>query len=78
MNFAGDNREESDFLTSKRSIWRGTATLASEIIAAYEALPDDKEIILTGAWWERQRYNRFGQEMAQKFNKSPKLKQELR
>jgi len=35
MNFAGDNREESDFLAHKRNIWRLTNDLAKEIIDAY-------------------------------------------
>ena len=54
MNFAGEDREESDFLASKRSIWRLTTDLAKEIIAAYEKLEkNEREIILTQEWWEK-------------------------
>jgi len=77
-NFAGENREELDFLSRKHDIWYATATLASDIINAYQRLPGNHEIILTQEWWQRQRHSRLGQAIAQKLNESPELKQELR
>jgi hypothetical protein len=40
MNFAGESRAESDFLESKKSIWRSSTVLAEDILTAYKKLPD--------------------------------------
>lgn len=40
MNFAGENRAELDFLSSKKSIWRSSTVLAEDVLAAYKKLPD--------------------------------------
>jgi len=79
MNFAGENREETDFLEHKRMIWSMTADLAGMIIAGYNELPDnEKEKLLTDEWWEHQRYSRLGDQIKQKLTKEKKLKKELR
>lgn len=40
MNFAGESRAESDFLESKKSIWRSSTVLAEDVLTAYKKLSD--------------------------------------
>lgn len=78
INFEGDSRDETDFRDNKYEIWEATVSLAKVIVAEYEALPANQQIILTQDWWNVIRFKKFGLEMAQKFRENPALQKKLR
>jgi hypothetical protein len=55
-NFAGESREETDFLKSKMDIWKSTLVL-SEYLLTEEAKLENKEDMDNHSWWEHVRYN---------------------
>jgi hypothetical protein len=46
LNFAGQSRDELDFLENKQEIWMATTTMAMEVVTAYGRLRENQEVIL--------------------------------
>jgi hypothetical protein len=51
LNFAGESRDELDFLENKQEIWMATTTMAMEVVTAYGRLKENHEVILNEKWW---------------------------
>jgi len=56
VNFAGEGRQELDFLESKLELWEETVSLTDEIFKAAQDLTGSKDLITTSEWWEKVRY----------------------
>ena len=67
INFAGESRDEIDFRDNKIEIWTAATTYAAAIIANYQTITGNKEIITNHMWWESLRYEKFALEMRSKF-----------
>jgi hypothetical protein len=77
INFAGEGRQELDFLASKHEIWTATVALSKEIIKAAEK-HSDKKFILEHKWWTQVRYQKVGKLIANRLSVNSNLKNSLR
>ena len=78
LDFAGESREELDFLENKQDVWMSTTTLAMEVVGAYGRLQENREVILTDKWWAQLRYQSIGTQIYEKFKAQPELQKEMR
>lgn len=76
-NFAGESREEMDFLDTKISIWNSTLILSDYLINASSKL-ENKEQMDNQRWWEHIRYEKIAEKIISKLSGSKSYKNELR
>lgn len=78
LNFAGESRDELDFLENKQEIWMATTTMAMEVVTAYGRLKENHEVILNEKWWQKTRFLSVGSQLCDVLNGQPDLMAEMR